>query len=127
LGFASTRSGVDHQHKEEIEMQAKQYGYVNKYKERVNQRRPRVVNQERVHTKTDQKYRFMDKDPMIDQVLSLVDQSGRSDTAIAHEAFIAPSTIKGWRTKTKRPQRVTLEFVLRVLGYKFEIVRANLQ
>src|SRR6185312_15385539 len=48
-------------------------------------------------------YRWIDKDPVIDEILALCTADGRTLSAIAHAAYLSPSTIKDWdRGKTRK-------------------------
>jgi hypothetical protein len=70
-----------------------------------------------------QGYRYVDKDPVIHELIGLVNKDPRSVTAIAKDAFIAPSTLLALdHGKTRRPQNATIEFLLRSLGKKRKIV-----
>lgn len=59
------------------------------------------------------------RDPMLDQVLECMATSNRSLTWIAERSGVSIATLINWRSgKTRRPQNVTIDFVLRACGYK---------
>jgi hypothetical protein len=81
-----------------------------------------------IDMKTRQGYRFRkkEKDPVITQVLNLIDESGLNDHQVAIRSDISPQTIKNWRDGvTRRPQNYTLDWVLRTLGYTRAIIKLN--
>lgn len=62
-------------------------------------------------------YRFIDKDPYLDTVIKIMDASGLSYSEIAYRSGVSPMTLVRWRFGgTKRPQHLTMEFVLRACG-----------
>lgn len=74
----------------------------------------------------DRGYRFADRDPDVDMVCSLIDESGLSSYQIANKVSqltgntyrISPATIDKWLAGiTKRPQNCTLLWVMMALGY----------
>ena len=71
-------------------------------------------------------YRDLQIDPMMVEVTRLIRESNRTKAYIARKTGISAGTFKNWETKrTKRPQRVTLEFALRALGYRMTIERRD--
>jgi hypothetical protein len=77
-------------------------------------------------SKSAQGYRYVEKDPVIHELIDLVNKDPRSVTAIAKDAFIAPSTLMNLdHGKTRRPQNATIEFLLRAMGKKRVIVDAD--
>jgi hypothetical protein len=76
------------------------------------------------HSKASKGYRHIDKDPMLIEVLKKIDESGMTYNAVAEKCGVASSTIRAWDLgKTRRPQRITMEFVLRACGYTLAIQR----
>jgi hypothetical protein len=64
------------------------------------------------------------RDPTLDQVLKLMDQGHHSAKYLSEKSGVAATTIYNWRHgKTRRPQNVTMDFVLRAMGYKRTITR----
>jgi hypothetical protein len=69
-------------------------------------------------------YNFVDKDPMIDQVRTVILDSHDTYKAIAEASGVAENTIRNWLDgATKKPQAATFNAVLRTCGYKLSIVR----
>lgn len=67
-------------------------------------------------------YNFVDKDPMIDQVRTIITDSTMTYKAIAEASGVTENTIRNWLDgATKRPQAATFNAVLRVCGYKLTI------
>lgn len=67
-------------------------------------------------------YRFVDRDPILDKVNSAMDESKLTDKAIADKSGVSVSTIRAWRYgDVKRPQHLTLKFVLDACGYELEV------
>ena len=63
-------------------------------------------------------YGFIDKDPIIDLVRSIVDESGASYQWIELHSGVTKVTLYNWFSgSTKRPQVATVNAVLRALGY----------
>jgi transcriptional regulator with XRE-family HTH domain len=71
-------------------------------------------------------YSFLDKDPIIDLIRTLVQQSHYSLKKIAEDSGVNQNTISNWLYgKTKRPQAAGINAVLRTLDYKLDIVTIN--
>jgi predicted transcriptional regulator len=67
-------------------------------------------------------YNFVDKDPMIDQVRTVILDSTMTYRAIADLSGVTETTIRNWLDgSTKRPQAATFNAVLRACGYKLAI------
>ncbi len=63
-------------------------------------------------------YSFTNKDPVIDELRTLVADSGYSYAEIASESGLSRSTIHAWfHGKTRRPQSPSIEAAGRALGY----------
>jgi hypothetical protein len=69
-------------------------------------------------------YNFVDKDPIIDEIRTVVQASGTTYKQISEESGVATGTLVHWFSgTTRRPQAATINAVLRSLGYKLGIVR----
>ena len=67
-------------------------------------------------------YVFIDKDPMIDQVRTVVTDSHMTYKSIAEASGVGRETIRKWLDgATKKPQAATFNAVLRACGYKLTI------
>jgi transcriptional regulator with XRE-family HTH domain len=67
-------------------------------------------------------YSFIDKDPMIDQVRTIVQDSQMTYKAISEASSVNKNTIRNWLDgNTRKPQAATFNAVLRALGYKLSI------
>ena len=67
-------------------------------------------------------YVFIDKDPMIDQVRTIVRDSHMTYKAIAEISGVTTHTIRNWLDgATRKPQAATFNAVLRACGYKLSI------
>ena len=68
-------------------------------------------------------YSFVNKDPMIDQVRTIVQDSGMQYKAISEASGVSTQTLRGWLDgTTRKPQAATFNAVLRACGYKLSIV-----
>ena len=68
-------------------------------------------------------YNFIDKDPMIDEVRTIVEASGASYKWVNGESGVSTQTMAKWFDgSTRRPQAATMNAVLRSLGYKLGVV-----
>jgi predicted transcriptional regulator len=67
-------------------------------------------------------YSFIDKDPMIDQVRTVIMDTHMTYKAIAEASGVTETTIRNWLDgAVKRPQAATFNAVLRACGYKLSI------
>jgi predicted transcriptional regulator len=67
-------------------------------------------------------YSFIDKDPMIDQVRTVVQESLMTYKAISDASGVSAVTIRNWLDgATKKPQAATVNAVLRTCGHKLAI------
>lgn len=67
-------------------------------------------------------YSFADKDPMIDTVRTIVQESGETLKKISEDSGVGAQTISKWLYgETKQPRAASVNAVLRALGYKLEI------
>lgn len=68
-------------------------------------------------------YNFVDKDPIIDEIRTIYEQSGANYTWIHEHSNVSTGTLTNWfNGTTKKPQAATINAVLRSLGYKLGIV-----
>lgn len=68
-------------------------------------------------------YRFINKDPIMDQVVNLIDSSSMSKKEISYRSGVSTATFQKWKKgDTKRPQNASIDVVLRTLGYHRPIV-----
>jgi transcriptional regulator with XRE-family HTH domain len=68
-------------------------------------------------------YVFVDKDPIIDEVRTIVQASGWTHKRIQEESGVTTMTLRNWfGGKTMKPQAATLNAVARALGYKLGFV-----
>jgi lambda repressor-like predicted transcriptional regulator len=64
-------------------------------------------------------YSFVDKDPIIDEIRTIVQQHGASYKDIHEQSGVAAATLSSWFTgPTKKPQSATINAVLRSMGWK---------
>lgn len=71
-------------------------------------------------------YHFVDHDPIIDKVDTILDDEGTSLTDAAHDSGVSRSTLVNWRKrKTKRPQYATIAAVVRSQGYDFVLAKVS--
>jgi hypothetical protein len=68
-------------------------------------------------------YNFTDKDPIIDEIRTIYQDSGVNYKWIEANSGVTSTTLSAWFTgKTKKPQAATINAVLRAMGYKLGIV-----
>jgi transcriptional regulator with XRE-family HTH domain len=68
-------------------------------------------------------YNFVDKDPMIDQVRTVIMDTHLTYKAIADLSGVHEGTIRNWLDgAVRRPQAATFNAVLRACGYKLSII-----
>lgn len=68
-------------------------------------------------------YNFVEKDPIIDEIRTVYQDSGANYRWISEHSGVASGTLNNWFSgETKRPQAATVNAVLRALGYKLGIV-----
>ena len=69
-------------------------------------------------------YRFIDKDPIIDQVRTAIKDAKVSHAYIADKSGVTQTTLRNWFTgHTRRPQAATIRAVLRSIGYDIRVMR----
>jgi transcriptional regulator with XRE-family HTH domain len=67
-------------------------------------------------------YSFLDKDPMIDQVRTIIQDSRMTYKALSAASSVSVQTISRWLDgQTRKPQAATFNAVLRACGYKLSI------
>jgi hypothetical protein len=67
-------------------------------------------------------YVFRDKDPIIDQVRTVVQKSQKTYTKISEDSGVSAGTLGNWfGGTTKRPQFASMNAVLRSCGHEFVI------
>lgn len=68
-------------------------------------------------------YQFIDKDPIIDRMRTMIKQAGMSHEEIAVEAGISYTTLWNWfYGDTKKPQFATVMCVVRACGCDIRFV-----
>ncbi len=68
-------------------------------------------------------YNFVEKDPIIDEVRTIYQESGANYVWIHEHSGVSTGTLNNWFSgQTKRPQAATVNAVLRSLGYKLGVV-----
>ena len=73
--------------------------------------------------KTYRTYMFRDKDPAIDELRTIVQDSEKSYDEVSELSGVAASTLYQWfHGETRRPHNASLEAVGRALGYRREWV-----
>lgn len=76
------------------------------------------------HAQRDKGYKFMEKDPVLDQLITLVEESPKSLAKISDESGVSKSCLRNWMYgRTRRPQNITMDFVARAVG----VVRGDWQ
>lgn len=71
-------------------------------------------------------YNFVDKDPVIDRIRTIVDDEGLSYSEIHIISGVSSTTLNNWFDgETRRPQYATIAAVTYSLGYKQEFVKAK--
>ena len=67
-------------------------------------------------------YNFVDKDPIIDYIRTVFQESHKSIKAVADDSGVTATTISNMLYgKTRRPQAATMNAILRALNYKLNI------
>jgi transcriptional regulator with XRE-family HTH domain len=69
-------------------------------------------------------YSFKDKDPIIDEIRTVYQESGATYKWVSDASGVTSTTLNNWfKGKTKKPQAATINAVLRALGYKLAVVQ----
>jgi transcriptional regulator with XRE-family HTH domain len=67
-------------------------------------------------------YNFVNKDPMIDFIRTVVSESGLTYNKICENSGVNHNTLRAWLYgTTKKPQAATMNAVLRACNYKLNI------
>jgi hypothetical protein len=67
-------------------------------------------------------YSFVDKDPIIDEIRTVYQDSGANYKWVSEHSGVASATLSNWfNGQTKRPQAATINAVLRSLGFKLGV------
>lgn len=65
-----------------------------------------------------------DRDPLLDEVVTLLKQDTRSRFAKANVSGLSVATLKNWEErKVRRPQSVSIQMAAAALGYQLALVR----
>lgn len=71
-------------------------------------------------------YNFVDKDPVIDQMRTAIQDSGVTFAYIEQKSGVGKSTLHAWfNGRTKRPQHTTVMAVLRAIGYDLVLTKTD--
>jgi transcriptional regulator with XRE-family HTH domain len=71
-------------------------------------------------------YNFTDKDPIIDELRTVIQDSGATYKQIHEDSGVSTATLTNWFAgETRRPQAASLNAVARALGYKLGFVAIN--
>ena len=69
-------------------------------------------------------YSFIDKDPMIEEVRTVIDKTRSTHAQIERDSGVTSQTLRNWFDgPTRRPQAATVRAVLRSMGYDLGVVR----
>lgn len=69
-------------------------------------------------------YNFVQKDPIIDYIRTIVEECGLTYDRIEQESGVTGATLRAWfYGNTRKPQAATINAVLRCLGYKLAITK----
>jgi len=64
------------------------------------------------------------RDPVLEEVIRIINTRNVSLTHLAERSGVSVSTLRNWiNGKTRRPQRLTMEFAIRPMGYEMTIQR----
>jgi hypothetical protein len=96
--------------------------------------RPTSGRRNLAHVARDRGYRWVDRDPVLDEITGLITDSGLSVTAITAKiardgkggAHGANGTVNNWlKGRTRRPQNFTVTWVAFALGYERRFVKVG--
>lgn len=74
------------------------------------------------------RFRKTDKDPIIDKVRTLMEDTGTSVMSLSRDSNLSPTTIYNWMDgPTRRPQYASVCASIRAMGYDFAIIPAKRQ
>ena len=72
----------------------------------------------------DRGYRFVDRDPVLVEVTDAITKSGKTVQWLEARSGVSAGTISNWLNgKTRRPQHITVTFVMRALGMESRWVK----
>lgn len=68
-------------------------------------------------------YNFIDRDPIIDEIRTVYQDSGANYKWVSEHSGVATATLSNWfNGQTRRPQAATINAVLRTLGFKLGVM-----
>jgi len=71
-------------------------------------------------------YSFKDKDPIIDELRTIIQEQKLSYDYINHKTGVSASCLYSWfHGKTRRPQHATVKAVVAFLGYEYKLVKVE--
>ena len=69
-------------------------------------------------------YNFVDKDPVIDELRSVLRKKETTIQQLAYDSGVSKNTLSNWfHGETKRPQHATVLAVARAMGYDYRLVK----
>ena len=69
-------------------------------------------------------YWLIERDPMMDQVLTMIRKAKLTFTQVERKSGVSAQTIRAWSSgKTRRPKRLTLEYAARAVGFRMTFIR----
>lgn len=72
-------------------------------------------------------YLFKDKDPVIDELRTIMQDSHASKYDVAGASGVSVTCLTGWfGGPTRRPQHATVKAVAKALGYDYRLVKEEL-
>lgn len=78
------------------------------------------------HVSRDVGYRFVEQDPVLAEVSRIITESGKSLEWISNKCGVTSGTLRKWMNgSVKRPQHITVKFVLKALGYDLVVARVK--
>lgn len=71
-------------------------------------------------------YSFRTKDPVIDEIRTIIKDEGAKYKDIADTSGVSEGTLYNWlHGATRRPQHASVMAVTRALGYDYQLVKLN--
>lgn len=71
-------------------------------------------------------YNFIDKDPIIDKLRTLITRDGYTYQQVAEKSGVTVQTMYNWFTgPTRKPQFATVMAVVRAMGYRMVIAKGG--
>lgn len=81
-----------------------------------------MSNQRKHHFTVYRSYSFVDKDPIIDRIRTMISDQGVTYKKLSANSDVSAGTLWSWMAgPTKRPQFASVVAVVRSLGYDIEI------